>query len=174
MADALAADGPDPDHADKLALFGRLVGSWDCAGRFFEPDGAVRSTHVAEWHFAWVLDGRAVQDVLVSPPRRDRRAGQPFFEYGTTLRVYDPRIEAWRITFASAVNGTVVNLLARQRGDEIWLEGRAPDNRLFRWTFSEITDTSVRWQGFVSTDEALTWVRDEEILLSRRRSPSGD
>jgi len=27
----------------------------------------------------------------------------------------------------------------------------------------------VLWQGFVSKDEGLTWVRDEEIILHRGR-----
>ena len=48
------------------------------------------------------------------------------------------------------------------------LDGRAPDNRLFRWTFSEITPERVRWQGFVSSDEGRMWIRDEEIVLRRR------
>jgi hypothetical protein len=39
---------------------------------------------------------------------------------------------------------------------------------LYRWTFSEITDRRVRWQGFVSADEGFSWVREEEILLHRR------
>ena len=36
MMEALHADGPFPEHADKLMLFGRLVGSWDIVGRFFD------------------------------------------------------------------------------------------------------------------------------------------
>jgi hypothetical protein len=40
---------------------------------------------------------------------------------------------------------------------------------LFRWTFSEFSDERVRWQGFVSRDEGRTWLRDEEIILRRRR-----
>ena len=29
LADAIAADGPDPDYADAMMLFGRFVGEWD-------------------------------------------------------------------------------------------------------------------------------------------------
>ena len=166
MLDALGADGPYPDHAEQLMLFGRLAGSWDCVGRFFYADGNAREEHRGEWHFGWVLQGRAVQDVLISPPRSVQ--SETPFEYGTTLRVYDPRIDAWRVTFASGVTGNVVQLEARERGSEIWLEGRAEDDRLFRWTFSDITGTRVYWQGFVSRDDGATWVRDEEIVLTRQ------
>jgi hypothetical protein len=29
LADALVADGPDPEHAEALMLFGRFVGEWE-------------------------------------------------------------------------------------------------------------------------------------------------
>jgi hypothetical protein len=169
MIEALQADGPFPDYADKLIGFGRLVGSWDIEGRFFDEDGNVTKEGTGEWHFGWVLEGRVIQDVLITPPREGRQPGQPSNEYGTTIRAYDPRIEGWRVTFVAPVYGATVNLIARERDDEIWLEGRGPDNSLFRWTFSEFTDERVRWQGFVSKDEGLSWVRDEEIILHRRR-----
>ncbi len=139
MIDALEADGPFPGHADKLHLFGRLVGSWDITGTFFDRDGTVRKQQTGEWHFGWVLEGRAIQDVLITPPRDGRELGHPSNEYGTTIRAYDPTIDGWRVTFVAPVSGASVSLIAREHGDEIWLEGRGPDNSLFRWTFSEIT-----------------------------------
>jgi hypothetical protein len=168
MLEALAADGPLPKYADKLMLFGQLVGTWDVVGRFFDGDGNIRAEHRGEWHFDWVLEGRAIQDVLISPPRDERQPGEESYEYGTTLRVYDPKIDAWRVTFVMPVYGATVNLVARPRDEEIWLEGRGPKNELFRWTFSEITHERVRWQGFISSDEGRSWVRDEEIILCRR------
>ena len=80
-----------------------------------------------------------------------------------------PGDSAWRVTFVAPVFGATVNLIAREHGNEIWLEGRAPDNSLCRWTFSEITSERVRWQGFSSSDEGLTWTREEEMILHRRR-----
>jgi hypothetical protein len=169
MIEALQADGPLSEHAEKLALFGRLVGSWDIEGRFFDPDGTVTRESTGEWHFGWVLEGRVIQDVIISPPREGREPGQSSKEYGTTIRAYDPKIDGWRISFIAPVHGVTVNLIAREHDDEIWLEGRGPDNSLLRWTFAEFSDERVRWQGFVSKDEGLSWVRDEEILLHRRR-----
>lgn len=168
MIEALRADGPYRDYADKLMLFGQFVGSWDVEGRFFNEDGGVRSEHRGEWHWGWVLEGRVIQDVLISPPRDQRAPGEQSYEYGTTLRAYDPRIDAWRVSFVMPVYGATVNLVAREHYDEIWLEGRGPKNELFRWTFSEITRERVRWRGFVSLDEGRTWVNDEEMILHRR------
>jgi len=169
MIDVLRADGPFDAYADKLMLFGRLVGSWDIAGRFFDEDGAVVSEATGEWHFGWTLEGRVIQDVIISPPRGGRAPGEQSKAYDLAVRAYDPKIDAWRVTAIFPVYGATVSLIAREHGDEIWQEGRNPDNNLIRWTFSDFTGTSVRWQGYVSKDEGQTWVRDEEIVLTRGR-----
>lgn len=169
MIDALTATGPLTEYADKLMLFGRLVGGWDIEGRFFNPEGQVTREQQGEWHFDWVLEGRAIQDVILTPPREERRKnGTPAREYGTTVRFYDPRIDAWRVTFVAPVFGAVVNLIARPVDDEIILEGRAPDNKFYRWIFSDITDHTFLWRGYVSADEGRTWFMDEEIRGHRR------
>jgi hypothetical protein len=157
MLDALAAAGPHPDHAAELMLFGRFVGSWDMEGVQFAPDGS-RTEQSGEWHFGWVLDGRAIQDVLISPP----------IEYGTTVRFYDPEADAWEITWITPPGRAVRRLQARPSGDDILLEGRDPAGHLLRWTFTEITRGSFTWTGFRSDDEGATWRRDEEMRLTRR------
>jgi len=169
MIEALQADGPFPEYADKLMLFGRLVGSWDIEGRFFDEQGNVVREATGEWHFGWVLEGRVIQDVIISPSREGRRPGQQSTAYDTAIRAYDPGIDAWRVAVVAPIYGASINLIAREHEDEIWLEGRSPENNLLRWTFSEFSDERVRWQGFVSKDEGATWVRDEEIILHRRR-----
>ena len=168
MIEALQAQGPDPEQADKLKLFGRLVGSWDIEGRYLDEQGNVIRESTGEWHFGWVLEGRVIQDVLISPPRHGRKPGQQSRAYDTAIRAYDPRIDAWRVSVVAPIFGASINLIAREHGDQIWLEGRSPDNDLLRWTFSEFSDERVRWQGYVSKDGGLTWIRDEEIVLHRR------
>src|SRR3989442_4408633 len=169
MIEALEADGPFPEHAERLMLFGRLVGSWDIEGRYFDEDGQIIRENTGEWHFGWILEGRVIQDVIISPSRDGREPGEPSKAYDTAIRAYDPGTDFWRVTVIAPIYGATVNLIAREHGDEIWLEGPGPDGRSVRWIFSEFTDERVRWQGFVSKDEGRTWVRDEEIVLHRRR-----
>ena len=90
MIEALAAGGPWPEHAEKLMLFGQFVGAWDLDITLFDLDGTVRAEGEGEWLFGWVLEGCAVQDVLIRPPRRERTGASPteFWEYGTTIRLY--------------------------------------------------------------------------------------
>jgi hypothetical protein len=169
MLAVLAAPGPFPAYADELVVFGRLVGSWDIDDTHFNADGSIRVVRRGEWHFGWVLEGRVIQDVLISPPLEERAGtGAATHEYGTTVRAYDPRIGGWRVTYIAPVFGATVNLIARERDDEIVLEGRGPDGKLNRWVFSEITDEYFRWRGYESSDEGLTWFMDEEMHARRR------
>src|SRR5919204_3872032 len=111
MIEALSADSPFPAHADKLMLFGRLVGSWDIEGRFFDEDGNVIRETTGEWHFGWVLEGRVIQDVIIAPPREGREPGQQSKAYDTAIRAYDPKIDAWRVTVVAPIYGVTVNLI---------------------------------------------------------------
>ena len=171
MIEALAADGPDPALASKLMLFGRLVGSWDIEGKAIDPDGNVTRETTGEWHFGWVLEGRVIQDVIISPPRAGREPDAESKAYDTAIRTYDPKLDLWRVTIVAPIYNVTVNLIAREHGDEIWLEGPGPAGLPVRWTFSEFSDARVRWQGYVSNDDGQTWVRDEEIIL-RRTAPT--
>jgi len=97
MIGLLDADGPDPERAEGLMLFGRFVGSWDMEATFWDHDGNETARHRGEWHFGWVLQGRAIQDVLISPSLEElSRTGARPREYGSSFRQYDPKTDTWR------------------------------------------------------------------------------
>src|ERR1700730_9809976 len=76
---ALCSDAPAPDRAEKLSLYGWLIGSWQMQASTFTADGT-KHTGRGEIDFVWALEGRAIQDVWILPG----------VFYGTTLRVYNP------------------------------------------------------------------------------------
>lgn len=167
MIRLLDADGPDADRADGLMLFGRFVGSWDIEATFWDHDGNVTAELQGEWHFGWVLQGRAIQDVLISPRRE---VSEPLREYGSSFRLYDPKTDTWRVTWFAPVSGTIVDLTARRDGDRIVLEGAEPNGTLNRWEFSDISADAFDWAGFESTDGGKTWPLIERMSARRRRS----
>jgi hypothetical protein len=157
--DALGADGPATDRAGKMDLYGRFVGSWELDVAQFAEDGTKRQRK-GEWHFGWALEGRAIQDVWIVPPRGELRHGDAAANvdsYGTTLRVYDPRIDAWQIQWTDPVTQNFLQMIGRQQGDDIVQLGTRPDGNLIRWSFSEITPNSFRWRGEISADKGATW-----------------
>lgn len=163
--DLLVADGPDPELADKLELFGQFVGSWDLDVVYHDPDGERRLS--AEWHFSWALNGRAVQDIWIAPSRRDRERGEREVDWGTSVRFYDAQIDAWRSTWIGPVKGLVLPFIARSVRDEIVLEGRLNDQSMTRWIFSDITPSAFRWRAVESQDGGHTWSLVQEMVARR-------
>jgi hypothetical protein len=166
---ALGANGPAADRAGKMGLYGRFVGSWDLDVTQF-PDSGVRRQRKGEWHFGWTLEGRAIQDVWIVPPRGELRHGDATTNansYGTTLRVYDPRIDAWQIQWTDPVTLNFLHMIGRPHGDDIVQLGARPDGKPVRWSFSEITHDSFHWRGEISDDEAATWRLNVEFLARR-------
>src|SRR3954468_4884057 len=105
FTEALAAAGCAADRQGKMDLYAWLIGAWELDVKEYGEDGAVRR-RPGEWHFGWVLEGRAIQDVWIVPPRGERScdAARNVDYYGTTLRVYDPRLDAWHIRWTDPVS----------------------------------------------------------------------
>ena len=168
MIELLDASAPNEEHAEALMLFGRFVGSWDIEATYWDHEGNVTAEPRGEWHFGWVLQGRAIQDVLMGPPLEEqRRTGTPPREYGSSFRMYQPATGTWRVSWFAPVSGTIVDLIARAEGEEIVLEGVEPDGLLDRWVFSDITPDTFTWTGYESKD-GKTWPMVERMMVSRR------
>jgi hypothetical protein len=118
-----------------------------------------------------VLEGRAIQDVWIVPPRGPARQGDAAANansYGTTLRTYDPRIGAWHIQWTDPVTQTYFTMIGRKEGEAIVQLGRSPDGNLIRWSFSDISRHSFLWRGEVSADEGATWRTNVEFTARRK------
>ena len=171
FVDALYATGPSPDRAGKMDLYGWLVGSWDLDVTEFRDDGS-KLRRPGEWHFAWALEGRAIQDVWIVPPRGAQRAGDAAANanyYGSTLRVYDPILDAWHIRWNDPVSQHHFAMVGRKHGDGILQEGKGPGGLLIRWSFTEIEPNSLRWRSELSADGGANW-RCNMDFRARRRS----
>jgi len=168
MLQHLAAAGPHPEYAEKLQLFGQFVGSWDLQVFAYPREGERRELS-GEWHFGWVLDGRTVQDVLITRPVG---AGEAQGSKGSTVRTYDPEGDRWWIVWQCPPDREFSTLFARAEGDRIVLDGQWTlqplGERRFRWIFSEITPQSFRWQCELSGDAGRTWRLAEEMFARRR------
>ena len=173
----LMAGGPAPERADKLALYGQFVGDWDADIVTYTPDGH-RHEGQGEIHFGWILQGRAIQDVWMIPRLKDRKADSPPMPvagnwYGTTIRVYDPTIDAWRIYWIDPATNAYFEQIGRQQGSDIVQEGSVPspnDSVRSRWSFTEITPRSFHWKGEISADKGVTWKLLVEVFARRGKS----
>ena len=167
FAQTLHAAGPHPSLGQHADTFGRIIGSWEGEYRDEDP-GEPPETGLMEVHFGWVLQGRAVQDTWISPPRKVGLGGSTLKRqtYGTTVRVFHPELAAWRAVWLNPVKGERIDLLGRRIGNDIvqfCLDADRPE----KWVFSEITDRSFRWRAFLLGDDGVTWRVDTEFHLRR-------
>jgi hypothetical protein len=165
--EGLPAEGPDPESKEKLELFGQFVGDWDILECRYE-DGDTWSTSEGELHWRWILEGKAVQDVWSTIDKETHRV----VPGGTTIRFYDPKIDAWRSTWISPEQGVVKMFIGRKVGEEIVLElvnQEKEEGRLVKWVFSEITSTSFHWRAEESRDAGKTWEIHEEMKIRRKK-----
>lgn len=168
LAEALVAPGRSPEIPESEDVYGWLVGAWELEIRHYWVDVSALKLK-GEVHFAWVLEGRAVQDVWIMPKREDggEQGGRTVNTYGTTLRVWDPKIKAWQVTWINPVTGIRNDLIGRKSGKDIVQIGTHPDGTPIRWIFTEITPDSFRWVGEALERDGITWTVQGELLAKR-------
>lgn len=169
MADALVAGRASAEIPAEDRIYDGLIGSWNVRAFDVLPDGSRRETE-GEWHFAWVLEGRAAQDVWISPPRgaRTSETSREFNRYGSTLRYYLPRSRTWRVIWNNPVSGAMDVLEGRSTAKGIVQEGRSADGSQIRWIFHRVDERSFHWTGERSRDGGTTWQLEAEFFGVRK------
>lgn len=165
---ALAAPGRSPEIPDSADVYGWLIGSWELDVLHYVFDVSARGLK-GEAHFGWVLEGRAVQDVWIMPPRSQRTSNpeKGTNMYGTTLRIWDPRIQAWRVTWINPVTGSRDELVGCWNGQDVVQTGTHSDGTPIRWMFTEITPESFHWIGEALESDGKTWKLEGEFRARR-------
>lgn len=146
LKEVLHAGGPAPDRVEQMGLYSWLIGAWAMDAVMHADDGT-RHEGKGEICFGWVLGGRAIQDVWILPG----------FFHGTTLRVYDPALDAWHILWSDPLKQYYTRQLGRAEGPDIVQHGKLEDGTAIRWRFTEITPNAFRWLGDLSSDDGKTW-----------------
>jgi hypothetical protein len=158
-----------PEIPQAADAYGWLVGSWELdVLHYWAQDVSARQIK-GEAHFAWVLEGRAMQDVWIMPRRSDRTGSldKQFNMYGTTLRVWDPAIEAWRITWRNPAGDHHEDQIGRRVGNDVVQLGTRPDGTTTRWSFTEITADSFHWLGQALLPDGKSWRLEGEFRARR-------
>ena len=167
LIETLVAAGPHPSLGAHAETYGRIIGSWSGELNRYQDGKSVAMASV-EAHFGWVLEGRAVQDVWITPARTDRQAsaGAGLNWYGSTLRVFDPATSAWNTTWTDPMSQLRIELVGRRQGEDIVQIGTRA-GRPIRWTFSEITAGAFTWRGHVLSFDGVNWALEVEMKFRR-------
>ena len=164
----LAANDRAPNIPEAEDIYGWLIGSWELEVRRYRVDVTALGLK-GEAHFFRTLEGRAVQDVWIMPQRSARHAQLTAENnmYGTTLRVWDRSVTAWRVTYINPVTGQRDELVGRRVGTDIAQIGTHQDGTPIRWNFTAIAPDSFRWTGEALQPDGSTWRLEGEFVGRR-------
>jgi hypothetical protein len=162
--DLLSSAGRSPEIPHESDLYGWLIGSWDLDVHYY---AGAKVDLKGEVHFGWVLEGRAVQDVWIMPRER-AHLGKTNNMFGTTLRVWDASIQAWRIIWVNPVTGHREEQIGRWSGPDVMQIGCCSDGTPTRWSYTGITPDSFHWLGEALQADGKTWKLEGEFRGQRR------
>ena len=168
--ESLVSPAPHPSTYEKLKPYEPLIGDWDFEWVGRNPDGSTWKVP-GEWFFAWVLEGRAIQDNWICPSRSLRSTGKyPEGQYGTTIRFYDAKEDAVKVIWVGAVNVQVNLFKASFCNNQIIQQEIATGSgtRLAKWVISDIKPESFKWEAFVSDDNGTNWTLTQEVFATRK------
>lgn len=165
----LISDSRSTDIEPEQDIYAPLLGNWKLKMIDYYPDGKRQREHTGSWHFSRTLEGRAIQDVLVSPELADRSSGGAMIgnRYGNTFRMMDPGTRQWHVDWFNPVSGIHNQLIARKEGDRIIQQTVEIEELIMRWIFEHITEDSFHWYGESSADKGKTWKLDVEFFARR-------
>jgi hypothetical protein len=169
LLQVLGSSARSSELTDQEDIYGWLIGGWEADVYDYPADGTAHKS-IGEWHFGRVLEGRAIQDVWIAPPRSQRNVqtlSKRYNRYGTSIRVYDREIGAWRVTWFNPVSGARNDLVGRRVGADIVQEGTNAEGCKIRWSFKDITPTSFRWLGESLEPDGKTWRLEVEFRARR-------
>ena len=146
--EALASECKNTALPEEFNYFEKLIGSW--AIDYIESNNSFSIK--GEWHFSWVLEGMAIQDVIILPD----------YEYGTSLRIYNPDTHAWDVAYG--YTGKIIRLEAKKQNDMIMLTFVNDERR--KWVFTKIEDYCFHWENITVKDDG-EWYINAEIFAER-------
>ncbi|EJP21759.1 hypothetical protein HMPREF1142_1937 [Peptostreptococcaceae bacterium AS15] len=154
------------ENTENKNIFTPLLGEWEI--EWVDGKGTENERHViGEWLFSEILNGEGIQDVFICPSRTERIINpQPDAEYGTTIRIYNPKKQKWDICYACL--GKMVYLEAEKVNDEIILTNKSETENLNLWIFSDITADTFHWENKTSFDKGATWIINGEVYAKRK------
>ncbi len=151
--------------AEKQREFNFWIGEWDVNLRVLQKDNTWKDQHKSVARIYSILDGKAILELW-----NEKQNGI----LGYSLRYFNPKKNKWDLWLnwagknRSGTNGLEGSF--RHGRGEFFAETKVADDktRKFRYTFSDVTPNSLRWDNGTSDDGGKTWSGNWIMEFTRR------
>ncbi len=160
----LTADDRHEAAPEALGHMAPLIGDWHIEWQSLDENGEVQASGEADWHWRWILDGHAVQDVWLNPSlsqeveRRFR---------GTNLRTFNSETGQWEMIWVTnQPPGGATHYTATSTPERIEMHPvEAPQSN--RIIFYNMTGDHFDWVSEDSADGGESWTPTLRITGER-------
>lgn len=146
----------------------KLLGHWKIKDSSKDAQGQWQEGQGASWHFYPILNGHAVQDDWISPGL-DEVEPETGRQYGTNIRIFNPKENRWEMAWAS-ISGKKVDTFRAQEVDNKIIMTGLYNGRSSKITFFNIQAKSFDWKLEYQQAENNVWL--EVYRISATRVPS--
>ena len=155
---AQTSDISDPWKSEKHREFDFWIGEWDVNLRIKQPDNTWKDSVKAKTKIYPILDGKAILELWDSPSIK-----------GFSVRYFDPEQQKWILYLNWPSNsrssiGSLTGSFRHGRGEFFTRQG---NGSISRYTFSDISDNSLRWDDAFSKDGGKTWTNNWIMEFTR-------
>jgi len=144
----IEADAPHAEAPAPLSHFAPMIGRWVITDWSPNETGAWIEGSGADWDFAYVMDGWAVQDVWVKPGRATAVDDPSQRTIGTNVRLWDDANDRWKMSWIRTSAGEPQTWYAQSTAEEIVMTLTLPgqDAPRRRITFYDMTGETFDWR----------------------------
>lgn len=134
----------NPAAPTETKQFEPLLGSWQITDYQLQNNGDWKEGPGADWHWYSILDGFAIQDDWIAPPKA-LDIPESERQYGTNIRIFNPARQQWEMAWMSKKGQQLNTFTAVEKKGNLVMEGQFSGNNS-RITFFNITETTFQWK----------------------------
>lgn len=147
-------------------IFGQFIGNWNFDLKIYEPKGNIIELK-GNWMFERTLEGRCIQDIWIVRLQGSKKNEDEFYEYGTSIRHYNPRTRKWKVTWIGPIQNQYFIFDVESKNNEIQLKLINHDNLKMKWIFYDIKEKSFQWRSEMLLTNTCKWFTNCHMTLSK-------
>ena len=159
--DGLVSEEMNAIAVPETGHMSRLIGEWSMTSETRQEDGSWSASEgqIADWNFFYTLDGQAIQDVWVAPPRAVEVEDATKRQIGSNIRIYWPEKKQWEMVWVAPRWGYVMSFTATSDDEKVVMltKEKTPQGHDQRITFFNMTGDTFDWEMERSDDNGETW-----------------